>query len=129
MRQPLQTLVREEYVVIPPRHPISVDNHLEVMASRIIDITEDGRVLRTQQLGQLNADQAIFMGAGLLLGALGMAVTAGLAFRSYGRRKSPIVPAIITGVGSLAMGGLILALSHMSNDVRVNYMNAGLLLR
>jgi hypothetical protein len=128
MSQAPQTYVREEYVVIPPRNPISVDNHLEVMASRIIDVTDDGRVV-TPQLAGLQATQATFMGLGLLVGAIGMAVTAGLAFRSYGRRKSALMPAVITGVGSLAMGGLILALSHLSNDARVNYVNAGLLLR
>lgn len=133
MAKPHQTYVREEYVVIPPRSPISVDNHLEVMAARIIDVSEDGAVLAgpqmQPQLVGLEAGQAIFMGLGLVLGALGTALVTGLAFRSYGRRKSAVMPAVISGVGALAFGGLIMGLAHLSDDRRVNQMTAGMLLR
>src|SRR5687768_5645673 len=107
MAKPHQTYVREEYVVIPPRNPISVDSHLEVMAARIIDIGDDGAVLagpQQPQLVGLEAEQAIFMGLGLVLGALGTALVTGLAFRSYSKRKSATMPAVIAGVGSLAFG-------------------------
>lgn len=136
MAKPHQTYVREEYVVIPPRHPISVDNHLEVMAARIIDVGEDGAILAglngppmQPQLVGLEAGQAIYMGLGLLVGALGSALVAGLAFRSYGKRKSAVMPAVISGVGALAFGSLIMGLAHLSDDRRVSQMTAGMLLR
>lgn len=46
----------------------------------------------------------------LLLGTLGTAVAAGLAFRSYKKTGSVVRPAIIIGVGGLAVSGISLAM-------------------
>lgn len=72
----------------------------------------------------------------LLLGALGNAVVAGLAFRSYKRTKSALRPAVIIGVGGLAISGLtLLAVMRtlepvvaIADDDRLAAVGMGLLL-
>lgn len=66
----------------------------------------------------------------MLLGTLGQALVAGLAFRSYRNTKSVVRPAVIIGVGGLAVSGLsmflLLRALEPSADDRVAAMGAGL---
>lgn len=107
--------VNADYTVVPGVTPVT-DTLVTLTDGSIIDVDDRGEVrgiLRgptSCSIGAVNRGGLAVDAAAISISALISAGLTWLAFRQYGKTKRPMSPALVVGVGSLALGALAVAL-------------------